>query len=77
MLELEEQTHSEILRRNLANTVLELFRLGIKDLVHFDYMDASAPETLMCALALLNYLAALDDEGGIWLERASACFRRA
>ena len=28
--ELEEQTHPEILRRNLANTVLELVKLGIK-----------------------------------------------
>lgn len=32
--ELEEQTHPEILRSNLANTVLELVKLGIKDLVH-------------------------------------------
>ena len=61
--ELEEQTHPEILRSNLANTVLELMKLGIKDLVHFDYVDAPAPETLMRALELLNYLAALDDDG--------------
>ncbi len=39
--ELEEQTHPEILRSNLANTVLELIKLGIKDLVHFDYMGES------------------------------------
>ncbi|KIK64273.1 hypothetical protein GYMLUDRAFT_437693 [Collybiopsis luxurians FD-317 M1] len=61
--ELEEQTHPEILRSNLANAVLELAKLGIKDLVRFDYLDAPAPETLMRALELLNYLAALDDEG--------------
>ncbi|KAI0631615.1 pre-mRNA-splicing factor ATP-dependent RNA helicase PRP43 [Trametes polyzona] len=63
MTELEEQTHPEILRSNLANTVLELAKLGIHDLVHFDYVDAPAPETLMRALELLNYLAALDDDG--------------
>lgn len=63
--ELEEQTHPEILRSNLANTVLELLKLGIKDLVHFDYMDAPAPETIMRALELLHYLAALDDEGNL------------
>ncbi|WRT68867.1 uncharacterized protein IL334_005848 [Kwoniella shivajii] len=63
--ELEEQTHPEILRSNLANTVLELIKLGIKDLVHFDYMDAPAPETIMRALELLHYLAALDDEGNL------------
>lgn len=63
MNELEEQTHPEILRSNLANTVLELTKLGIDDLVHFDYVDAPAPETLMRALELLNYLAAMNDEG--------------
>lgn len=63
--ELEEQTHPEILRSNLANTVLELIKLGIKDLVHFDYMDAPAPETIMRALELLHYLSALDDEGNL------------
>ncbi|KZT01637.1 P-loop containing nucleoside triphosphate hydrolase protein, partial [Laetiporus sulphureus 93-53] len=63
MKELEEQTHPEILRSNLANTVLELVKLGIQDLVRFDYVDAPAPETLMRALELLNYLAVLDDEG--------------
>ncbi|KAF4622133.1 hypothetical protein D9613_009096 [Agrocybe pediades] len=65
MKELEEQTHPEILRSNLSNTVLELMKLGIKDLVTFDYVDAPAPETLMRALELLNYLAALDDEGNL------------
>ncbi|KAJ3784467.1 P-loop containing nucleoside triphosphate hydrolase protein [Lentinula aff. detonsa] len=61
--ELEEQTHPEILRSNLANAVLELSKLGIKDLVRFDFLDAPAPETLMRAMELLNYLAALNDEG--------------
>ncbi|RKF83081.1 putative pre-mRNA-splicing factor ATP-dependent RNA helicase prp43 [Golovinomyces cichoracearum] len=61
--ELIEQTHPEILRSNLANTVLELKKLGIDDLVHFDLMDPPAPETLMRALEELNYLACLDDEG--------------
>jgi pre-mRNA-splicing factor ATP-dependent RNA helicase DHX15/PRP43 len=31
--------------------------------VRFDYIDPPAPETIMRALELLNYLAALDDEG--------------
>jgi pre-mRNA-splicing factor ATP-dependent RNA helicase DHX15/PRP43 len=33
--------------------------------VHFDYVDAPAPETLMRALELLNFLAALDDDGNL------------
>ncbi|KAF5338261.1 hypothetical protein D9758_012853 [Tetrapyrgos nigripes] len=64
MNELEEQTHPEILRCNLSNTVLELVKLGIKA-VRFDFVDAPAPETLMRALELLNYLAALDDDGNL------------
>lgn len=43
--------------------VLQLKKLGINDIVHFDYMDPPAPETLMRALEQLNYLGALDDEG--------------
>lgn len=43
--------------------MLELKKLGIDDLVHFDYMDPPAPETVMRALELLNYLGAFDDEG--------------
>ena len=60
---LEAQTHPEILRSNLAAVVLQLKRLGVEDLVHFDFLDPPAPETLMRALELLNYLGALDDEG--------------
>ncbi|RXW20408.1 hypothetical protein EST38_g5439 [Candolleomyces aberdarensis] len=63
--ELEEYAHPEILRSNLANTVLELVKLGIRDLVKFDYVDAPAPETVMRALELLNYLGALDDDGNL------------
>jgi len=61
--ELIEQTYPEILRSNLASTVLELKKLGVDDLVHFDLMDPPAPETLMRALEELNYLACLDDDG--------------
>lgn len=63
--ELIEQTYPEILRSNLSSTVLELKKLGIDDLVHFDLMDPPAPETLMRALEELNYLACLDDEGDL------------
>ncbi|XP_044491451.1 probable pre-mRNA-splicing factor ATP-dependent RNA helicase DEAH2 isoform X2 [Mangifera indica] len=63
--DLQPQTYPEILRSNLANTVLTLKKLGIDDLVHFDFMDPPAPETLMRALEVLNYLAALDDDGNL------------
>ena len=47
----------QILRSNLGSVVLQLKKLGIDDLVHFDFMDPPAPETLMRALEMLNYLA--------------------
>lgn len=49
----------------VGTVVLQLKKLGIDDLVHFDFMDPPAPETLMRALELLNYLAALDDDGNL------------
>lgn len=63
--DLQPQTYPEILRSNLGGVVLQLKKLGIDDLVHFDFMDPPAPETLMRALELLNYLGALDDEGNL------------
>ncbi|CUM64357.1 uncharacterized protein PRCAT00001959001 [Priceomyces carsonii] len=63
--ELVEQSYPEILRSNLASTVLELKKLGIDDLVHFDFMDPPAPETMMRALEELNYLQCLSDEGDL------------
>ncbi|AET38565.1 DEAH-box ATP-dependent RNA helicase PRP43 Ecym_3053 [Eremothecium cymbalariae DBVPG len=63
--ELIEQSYPEILRSNLSSTVLELKKLGIDDLVHFDFMDPPAPETMMRALEELNYLQCLDDEGNL------------
>ncbi|KAI0981493.1 hypothetical protein GJ496_000953 [Pomphorhynchus laevis] len=62
-MEMQENTYPEILRSNLGSVVLQLKKLGIDDLVHFDFMDPPAPETLMRALELLNYVSALDDEG--------------
>uniref|UniRef100_A0A671RHH5 RNA helicase n=1 Tax=Sinocyclocheilus anshuiensis TaxID=1608454 RepID=A0A671RHH5_9TELE len=50
---------------NLGSVVLQLKKLGIDDLVHFDFMDPPAPETLMRALELLNYLVALNDDGDL------------
>lgn len=62
-------------------------KLGVDDLVHFDYLDppgekstvkyesyfilipflgVAAPETIMRALELLNYLAAFDDDGSAY-----------
>ncbi|KAF9481047.1 pre-mRNA-splicing factor ATP-dependent RNA helicase PRP43 [Pholiota conissans] len=63
--EMEEYDHPEILRSNLSTTVLTLLKIGIKDLVTFDFVDPPAPELLLRALKLLNYLAAVDDDGNL------------
>jgi len=63
--DLQAQTYPEILRSKMENVVLTLMKLGIMDIVHFDYMDAPAPDTMMRALETLNYLGALSDEGSI------------
>ncbi|RQM15561.1 hypothetical protein DD237_003847 [Peronospora effusa] len=63
--DLEEQTYPEILCSEMSGVVLTLKQLGIDDLVHFDFMDPPAPETLMRALEMLNYLGALSDEGDL------------
>ncbi|PBK60779.1 P-loop containing nucleoside triphosphate hydrolase protein [Armillaria solidipes] len=52
---LEEQTHPDILRCNLSNTVLELVKLGIKDLVRFDYVNALV-KRLLCIFLYVQRL---------------------
>mgnify|MGYP000014157585 CR=1 FL=1 len=37
--EMQDNTYPEILRSNLGTVVLQLKKLGIDDLVHFDFMD--------------------------------------
>ena len=59
------QSHPEILRSNLGSIVLQLKRMGVDDLVHFDFVDPPAPQTLLRALELLNWLGALDDDGDL------------
>lgn len=63
--DLQVQTYPEVLRSKMETVVLTLLTLGIQDLVHFDFMDPPAPETMMRALELLNYLGALDDDGNL------------
>lgn len=43
---MQDNTYPEILRSNLGTVVLQLKKLGIDDLVHFDFMDPPAPVSL-------------------------------
>lgn len=51
------------MRSDISSVILTMKRLGVQNLVRFDFMDPPAPETMMRALENLNYLGALDDEG--------------
>lgn len=62
---LQANTYPEILRCNLGSIVLHMKKIGIDDLVNFDFVEPPAPESLMRALELLNYLGALDDDGNL------------
>ncbi|KAI9216864.1 P-loop containing nucleoside triphosphate hydrolase protein [Blastocladiella britannica] len=62
---LKPNTYPEILRTNLGNIVLQLLNVGVTDLVHFDFMDPPAPETMMRALEMLHYMGAISDEGSM------------
>eukprot|EP00835_Amoeboradix_gromovi_P006822 NODE_902_length_3237_cov_0.930848.p1 type:complete len:716 gc:universal NODE_902_length_3237_cov_0.930848:3036-889(-) len=61
--DLQPQTYPEMMRSNLTNVVLQLAKIGIYDVVHFDYLDPPSPETLIRALEMLHYLEAINEEG--------------
>jgi len=45
---MQDNTYPEILRSNLGSVVLQLKKLGIDDLVHFDFMDPPGTLTYIC-----------------------------
>ncbi|KAL0248120.1 hypothetical protein GEMRC1_003356 [Eukaryota sp. GEM-RC1] len=57
-----EQTWPEMLRCDITAVVLQMLKLGVKNLVTFDFPDPPAPETMMRALELLSFLGAINDE---------------
>jgi pre-mRNA-splicing factor ATP-dependent RNA helicase DHX38/PRP16 len=57
------QTIPEIQRTNLANTVLLLKSLGVKDLLDFDFMDPPPQDTITTSLFDLWALGAVDHVG--------------
>lgn len=62
---LPDFTYPEIMRTNLTSMVLLLKRLGIEDLVHFEFLDPPPPEALMRAFESLHHLGCLDDDGDV------------
>jgi pre-mRNA-splicing factor ATP-dependent RNA helicase DHX15/PRP43 len=62
---LNEDSYPEILRSNLSSLIITLKKLGVDDLVHFDFLDPPSAETLMRGLEELYFLGALDQEGNL------------
>lgn len=59
------QTIPEIQRTNLANTILLLKSLGVKNLLDFDFMDPPPQDTITTSLFDLWALGALDNLGDL------------
>jgi len=59
-----QETVPEIQRTNLANTVLYLKLLGIRDVLGFDYLDPPDEDALLDALEQLVLLGAIDRDSG-------------
>ncbi|KAF8497217.1 P-loop containing nucleoside triphosphate hydrolase protein [Russula emetica] len=63
--ELFENTVPEIQRTNLANTVLLLKSLGVKNLLEFDFMDPPPQANIINSMYQLWVLSALDNVGNL------------
>lgn len=63
--EFEENTQPEIQRLNLANVVLLLKTMRIKDVISFEYVDKPQNEVLLSAIEQLTALGALDNSGDL------------
>ena len=63
--EMFPSTIPEIQRTNLANTVLLLKSLGVKDLLDFDFMDPPPQDNILNSMYQLWVLGALDNLGNL------------
>ncbi|WFC99409.1 RNA helicase [Malassezia yamatoensis] len=63
--EMFQSTIPEIQRTNLANTVLLLKSLGVKDLLDFDFMDPPPQDNTLNSMYQLWVLGALDNLGNL------------
>jgi len=68
--EMQDNTYPEILRSNLGSVVLQLKKLGIDDLVHFDFMDP--PGMYVCTYVCNLQLALVAEESVIYSLKCSA-----
>lgn len=53
---MQDNTYPEILRSNLGSVVLNLKKLGIDDLVHFDFMDPPGMQSKLINRNSFSYI---------------------
>ncbi|KAI5180132.1 pre-mRNA-splicing factor ATP-dependent RNA helicase DHX15/PRP43 [Nematocida sp. AWRm80] len=63
--EMEDFSIPEILRGELSSLVLKMARLGIKNLVKFDFIEPPLPDSVIVALNHLYFLGAIDINGHV------------
>lgn len=63
--QMSKVTIPEILRVNLASTILTLKSMGIEDVVEFDFMEKPERDSILDALKQLYFLQAIDEDGKI------------
>mmetsp|Transcript_6965 Transcript_6965/g.10791 ORF Transcript_6965/g.10791 Transcript_6965/m.10791 type:complete len:600 (-) Transcript_6965:43-1842(-) len=64
-VELSPQNLPEILRSNLNSLILILKKMGIRNIIDFDFLDPPSPEIIMRSLEVLIWLAAINRKGKI------------
>lgn len=57
-----DQSHPEVLRTNIMNTVLFLLKLGVSNPCHFPFIDAPSDQSMEDAFYQLLYFQAVDDQ---------------
>lgn len=60
-----EETIPEILRTNLANTILYLKMIGVEDVMNFDFIDRPSSSQFTEAMTMLHMLGAINDKGSV------------
>ncbi|ORY45661.1 P-loop containing nucleoside triphosphate hydrolase protein [Rhizoclosmatium globosum] len=63
--EMAEDTTPEIQRSSLISTVLALKRMGINDILNFEFIDPPDRDLLITAMKQLYYIDALDETGNL------------
>jgi HrpA-like RNA helicase len=61
--EMSETTIPEIQRSSLVATTLYLLKIGIHDILNFDFLDPPEPESIISAMKQLFLLSAVDEHG--------------